>query len=153
MNSPAASSSSWSSVRVVVGRVDEHLVDAGALGGDVDRAVVVDGEALLAVERRVQVGHDPHPPLAALADRLERRGSGFLVAGAERARTTGFDIVESYPGCEIGRALGPLGNDRDPTAGELIQPHLTHDTSQDTSLRRKRVAFRGSASTPHSERR
>ncbi len=71
----------------VVGGVDEHLVDAGALGGDVHRAVVVDGEALLAVECRVQVGHDPHPPVAALADRLERRRRGFLVAGAERART------------------------------------------------------------------
>ena len=38
---------------VVVRRVDEHLVDPAGLGGDVDRADVVDHEARLAVERRV----------------------------------------------------------------------------------------------------
>ena len=46
---------------VVIGRIDEDLVNAGALGGDVHRAVVVDGEALLAMKRRVEVGHRHAP--------------------------------------------------------------------------------------------
>ena len=111
---------------VVVGRVHEHLVHAGALGGDVDGTVVVHGEPLLPAERRVQVGHDTHPPLTALADRLERRGSGLLVAGAEGARTPRLDVVEPDPRCEVGRSLCTLGDDRHPTPGQLIQSHLTH---------------------------
>jgi hypothetical protein len=38
-------------------------VDAGALGGDVHGAVMVDGEAVIAVEGGIEVGDHPHPQL------------------------------------------------------------------------------------------
>ena len=115
----------------MVGRVDEDLVDAAGLGGDVHRAEVVDDEAGVAVERRVQVGDDPHPPAAALVDGLQRGEGGFFVAGAERARSVGIGLDLSRPRREVGRTLGPLGHDRDPPPGEWVEAHLTHSAVQD----------------------
>ena len=112
-------------------RVHEHLVDAGALGHDVHGAVVMHGEAVVALERGVQVGDHPHLPVAALADRLERGWCGLLVTGAERAWPALFEILQIGARGEVGRALGPLGDDGDPPPRQLVQPHLTHNGHQD----------------------
>ena len=123
--------------RVVLAGQHEHLVRAAGLGLDVHRTTVVDGERLVAVEGRVQVGDHTHPPRAALVDRLERGQRDFLVAGAERAWTirVGLDLGDA--GREIGRTLSTLGHDRDPPPGQWIETQLTHSNCQ---LRTSRVA-------------
>ena len=115
---------------VVIAGQHEHLVDAAGLGLDVHRTEVVDGERLVAVERRVQVGDHSHPPGAALVDGLQCRQRDFLVAGAERARTIGIGLDLGDAGREVGRTLGALGHDRDPPPGEWIETQLTHSVSQ-----------------------
>ena len=112
----------------VIGGEDEDLVDTAGLGLDMHRAVVVHRERLVAVEGRVQVGHHPHAPLTTLVEPLERRRGGLFVTGAERARTrrVGLDV-----GCtrgEVGGAIGALGDDGYPAAGEWVQTQLTHST-------------------------
>ena len=120
---------------VVVAGQHEHLVGAAGLGLDVHRATVMDGERLVAVEGRVQVGDHAHAPRAALVDGLERGQRHLLVARAERARPirVGFDLDDA--GREIGRTLRTLGHDRDPPPGEWIQTQLTHSTLQLRTLR------------------
>ena len=52
----------------VIWGVDKDLVNAGAVSGDVHRAFMVDGETVVAVKGRVQVGDDSHRPRAGLVD-------------------------------------------------------------------------------------
>ena len=82
---------------VVVAGEHEDLVGATGLGLDVDGPTVVNGERLVAVERRVEVGDHTHPPRAVLVDGVERRQRDFFVARAERAgaRRIGFDLGDA----------------------------------------------------------
>jgi hypothetical protein len=106
---------------VVVGRVDEHLVDAAGVGLHVHRTEVVHGERLVAVERRVQVGDEAHPPVAAVVERLERGEGGLFVARAERARTIGLGLHLRRARGEVGGTLGPVGDNGDPPARQGVQ--------------------------------
>ena len=112
---------------VVVGRVDEHLVDAAGLGGDVHRAEVVDDEPVVAVERGVQVGDDPHPPAARRRRRSRAPASvASSLPGQNGHGRSGSASICARPRREVGRTLGPLGHDRDPPPGEWVEAHLTH---------------------------
>ena len=124
---------------VVVRGVDEHLVDATGLGLHVHRALVVHSERFVAVERRVQVGDDPHAPVAALVERFQGRQGGFLVAGAERARAVGLGLHLFQARREVRRALGPVGHNRDPPPGKGVETELTHSVD---SLRGRRPCKR-----------
>ena len=75
----------------------------------VHRTVVVHGEGIVAVECRIQVGDHAHAPATTVVEGLERRKGGFLVAGAERARTVRLGLDLGRPGSEIGRSLGAIG--------------------------------------------
>ena len=120
---------------VVVGRVDEHLVDAAGLGHHVHRAEVVDGEPVVAVERRVQVGDRPASATSPSPPRRSRAPARVdsSCAGAERARTPGIDLDLRCPRREVGRSLRPLGHDRDPPPGEWVETHLAHSAVQDSA--------------------
>ena len=83
--------------QVVVRGDHEDFVDATRLGLDVHRTEVVDGERLVAVERRVQVGDHPDLPAATFVDRLQRGERVLLVPRTEGARPTGirFDLLRA----------------------------------------------------------
>ena len=122
---------------VVVGRVDEHLVDAAGVGLHVHRTEVVHGERLVAVERRVEVGDETHAPVAAVVERLERRQRGFLVARAERARAVGLGLDLRRARGEVGGTLGPVGDNGDPPARQGVQAKLTHSNLSLGPFRRR----------------
>ena len=89
---------------IVLAGQHEHLVRSTGLGLDVNRAAVMDGERLIAIERRVQVGDDAHAPGAALVDGLECRQRHFFITRAERAWATGVGFDLGDAGCKsVGR--------------------------------------------------
>ena len=108
---------------------------------------------VVAVERRVQVGDDPHLPVAAVVDGLERRQGGVLVAGAERARAPGIGLDLGGPGREVARSLCPLGHDRDPPPGEWVETQLTHSAVQDTHAGADRARTEPAGSACHLRQR
>ena len=129
---------------VVVRRVDEHLVDAAGVGGDVHRTEVVDDEAGGPVERRVQVREDAHLPVVTALDGVERHEGGILVARAERTGAPGIGLDLRRPGSEVARSPCPLGHDRDPPPGEWVETQLTHSEAQDRHRERCSEAHRRS---------
>ena len=115
---------------IVITSDHEHFVSAAGFSLDVNRAAVMNGEGLVAVERGVQVGDDAHPPRAVGVDRIERRQRAFFAARAEWAWSirVGFDLGDARR--EVGRTLSTLGHDRDPPPGEWIETQLTHYSLQ-----------------------
>ena len=115
---------------IVITSDHEHLVRAAGFGLDVNRAAVVNGERLVAIERWIQVGDDADPPRAVGVDSVERRQRAFFATRAERARPirVGFDLGDARR--EVGRTLSTLGHDRDPPPGEWIETQLTHYSVQ-----------------------
>ena len=111
---------------VVLGGEDEDLVDAAGGGLGEDRAPVGHDEGLVALEGRVEVGHDPDEPAAGRAVGLEGGRRVLLVAGAERA---GAIEGLGHPGGAGHERVGPLGaagaHDH-PAARQRIEAQLVH---------------------------
>ena len=111
--------------QVVVGREDEHLVDAARRRLGEHRAAVVDHEGLQALERGVAVGHHPDQPLALCPVGLERRRRRVLVSRAERAVVALVD-AERLAGEEDRAPCRAVRGDGDPAAGEGVESELVH---------------------------
>ena len=106
---------------VVLGGEDEDLVDAAGGGLGEDRAPVGHDERLVALEGRVEVGHDPDQPATGRPVGLEGRRRVLLVAGAERA---GAIEGLGHPGRPGHEGVGPLGAARahdHPATGQRIE--------------------------------
>ena len=111
---------------VVLGGEDEDLVDAAGGGLREDRAPVGDDERLVALEGRVEVGHDPDQPAAGGTVGLQGGRRVLLVAGAERAGA--LERLGHLGGAGHER-VGPLGAARahhHPTTRQRIEPQLIH---------------------------
>ena len=113
-------------VGVVLGREHEHLVDAARLRLDVHRAEVAHRQALVTLERGIEVRHDAKAPTARVVDRLERRRCRLFVARAEGAGTGRIGVDTDVTGGEIGRPLGARRDDGHPPSGQRVQTQLTH---------------------------
>ena len=111
---------------LVIGRVDEDLVNAAGFCLHVHRAEIVDRKALVAVECRVLVWDDTHRPTAVGLDCFEGRGSFFFVARTKGARATQLGADDVGAAGEVARAFGPFGHDCDPSSVQRIQTHLAH---------------------------
>ncbi len=117
--------------RLVIGRQHDDLVDAARRRLREHRPEVGHRHRVVARERGIQVGHDPHLPVAVGAVGLERGRRRFLVPGEERAgaRRVGFD--GELPRCEVDGAQRTVGGDRDPPPRQRVEAELAQRRGRD----------------------
>ena len=114
----------------MAGGENEYFVGSTGFSHDVDRPQVTNCQGVIAIECRVQIRNNPHPPALIWAEGINGGHGFFLAAGTKRAGSGWPRFHRLGSGGEIRGAHSPFSNDGHPTTSQWIQSQLAHGVSR-----------------------